>query len=185
MYAAKYLSELRQQLGSMDEAIYAYNGGPGGIRKSKENREYHPKVMKAAAKYGYNPTGNPWRNPALLNPKLAYITDNIGPTSTGEHLDVKQVGGGNFAANALDNYVVVDDRELGRVPLGKVRVTADQANHRRRGSHGIDYGTYSGTRVYLKNGARVVGSVTTEHGDKVTIELPNKQRYTFLHGRSP
>jgi hypothetical protein len=184
-YAAKYLSELRSQLGgNMDEAIYAYNSGPGAIRKSAENRAYHPKVMKAAAKYGYNPTGNPWSNPALLNPRIAYITGNIGPTSTGPHLDVKQVGGGNFSANALDRFVEVDDPKLGRVALSKVPVTADQANHRRRGSHGIDYGTYSGSRVYLKNGAKVTGSVKTEHGDKVTIKLPNGQQYTFLHGRS-
>jgi hypothetical protein len=184
-YAAKYLNELRAQLGgNMDEAIYAYNSGPGAIRKSAENRAYHPKVMKAAAKYGYNPTGNPWSNPAFLNPRVAYITGNIGPTSTGQHLDVKQVGGGNFAANALDRYVEVEDPELGRVALSKVPVTAGQANHRARGSHGIDYGTYSGSRVYLKNGARVTGSVKTEHGDKVTIKLPNGQQYTFLHGRS-
>jgi len=184
MYAAKYLSELRAQLGSMDEAIYAYNSGPGAIRKSAENRAYHPKVMRAAAKYGYNPTGNPWSNPALLNPRLAYITGNIGPTSTGPHLDVKQADGGNFNPNALDNYVEVDDPQYGRVPLSRVGVTAGQANHRARGSHGIDYGTYNGTKVYLKGGAKIIGSVKTAHGDKVTIQLPNGQKYTFLHGRS-
>jgi soluble lytic murein transglycosylase-like protein len=184
-YAAKHLAGLRAALGgNMDEAIYAYNGGTGGIRKSAENRAYHPKVMRAAAKYGYNPTGNPWSNPALLNPRVAYVTGNIGPTSTGQHLDVKQVGGGNFAANALDRFVEVDDPQLGRVALSKVPVTNTQAQHRARGSHGIDYGTYSGSKVYLKNGARVVGSVKTEHGDKVTIQLPNGQKYTFLHGRS-
>jgi hypothetical protein len=97
---------------------------------------------------------------------------------------VKQVGGGNFAPTALDRYVEVEDPQLGRVALSKIPVTADQANHRRRGSHGIDYGTYSGSRVYIKNGARVVSSVKTEHGDKVTIKLPSGQQYTFLHGRS-
>jgi len=185
MYAAKYLSELRSQLGSMDEAIYAYNGGPGGIRKSAENRAYHPKVMRAAAKYGFNSGGgSPWRNPALLNPRIAYITGNIGPTSTGPHLDVKQSDGKDFSATALDRYVEVDDPEYGRVPLSRVGVTADAANHRRRGSHGIDYGTASGSKVYLKGGARVIGSVKTEHGDKLTIQLPNGKKYTFLHGRS-
>jgi hypothetical protein len=183
MYAAKYLSELQQQLGSLDEAIYAYNGGPGGIRKSKENREYHPKVMRAAAKYGFNPTGNPWSNPSLLNPRLAYVTGKIGPTSTGPHLDVKRADGGDFAANALDRYVEVDDSQYGRVPLSRVGVTADAKSHRARGSHGIDYGTYDGSKVYLKGGAKVVSSVKTEHGDKLTIQLPNGQKYTFLHGR--
>jgi len=183
-YAAKYLRQLTDQLGDPMEAIYAYNGGPGGIRKSAENRAYQPKVLRAAAKYGHNPTGNPWTNPALLNPRLAYITGNIGPTSTGPHLDVKEEGGGNFAPNALDRYVVVDDPQKGRVPLSKVRVTAGQANHRRRGSHGVDYGTHSGTKVYLRGGARVVGRQKTVHGDKLTIQLPNGKRYTFLHGRS-
>jgi hypothetical protein len=84
----------------------------------------------------------------------------------------------------LDRFVEVDDPQLGRVALSKVPVTNTQAQHRARGSHGIDYGTYSGSKVYLKNGARVVGSVKTEHGDKVTIQLPNGQKYTFLHGRS-
>ena len=184
MYAAKYLSELHSQLGSMDEAIYAYNGGPGGIRESAENRAYHPKVMRAAAKYGFNSGGSPWRNPAFLNPRIAYVTGNDGPTSTGPHLDVKQTDGKDFSSTALDRYVEVDDPEYGRVPLSRVGVTADAANHRRRGSHGIDYGTHSGSRVYLKGGAKVVGSVRTEHGDKVTIQLPNGQKYTFLHGRS-
>jgi hypothetical protein len=188
-YAAKYLNELRAQLGgNMDEAIYAYNSGPGAIRKSAENRAYHPKVMKAAAKYGYNPTGNPWSNPALLNPRVAYVTGNIGPTSTGPHLDVKQVGGGNFGAKDLDRYVEVDDPELGRVPLGRIRVTADQKQHRsrKRPSHGIDYGTASGSRVYLKNGAKVIhkGDSGDGNGDIVIIQLPNGQKYSFLHGRS-
>ncbi len=119
-----------------------------------------------------------------MNPRVAYVTGNIGPTSTGEHLDVKQVGGGNFSSGALDRFVEIDDPQYGRVPLSRVGVTGDQASHRRRGSHGIDYGTASGSRVYLKGGARVVGSTPTEHGDKLTIQLPNGQKYTFLHGRS-
>ena len=183
-YAAKYLRELTNQLGDPLEAIYAYNGGPGGIRKSAENKAYQPKVLKAAAKYGYNPTGNPWTNPAFLNPRLAYVTGNIGPTSTGPHLDVKRADRGNFKPTDLDRYVVVDDPEKGRVPLSKVGTSDGQAEHRARGSHGIDYRTYSGTKVYLKGGAKVVGSTRTEHGDKVTIQLPNGQKYTFLHGRS-
>ena len=184
MYAAQYLDQLRTQLGSMNEAIYAYNSGPGAIRQSKENRDYFPKVMRAAAKYGFGSNGNPWRNPAFLNRNVAYVTGNIGPTSTGPHLDVKQTDGGDFPATALDPYVDVQSPGGSRVPLSRVGVTADAANHRRRGSHGIDYGTYEGTKVYLKGGARVVGSVRTEHGDKLTIKLPNGKQYTFLHGRS-
>jgi len=184
MYAAQYLDQLRTQLGSMNEAIYAYNSGPGAIRQSKENRDYFPKVMRAAAKYGFGSNGNPWRNPAFLNRNVAYVTGNIGPTSTGPHLDVKQTDGGDFPATALDPYVDVQSPGGSRVPLSKVGVTADAANHRRRGSHGIDYGTESGSKVFLKGGARIVASVKTEHGDKLTIKLPNGKQYTFLHGRS-
>lgn len=181
-YAAKYLKQLEKQLGSIDEAVYAYNGGPAGIRKSAENRAYHPKVMKAAAKYGYGASQG-WSNPALLHPRIAYITGNIGPTSTGPHLDVKRTDGGRFNPKALDNYVLVDDPTLGRVPLSRIPITDTFDGHVARGSHGIDYGTYSGSKVYLRGGAKVIASTPTEHGDKLTIELPNGQTYTFLHGK--
>ena len=129
---------------------------------------------------------DPYNQPDVLTPgvrKLAYVSGNIGPTSTGQHLDVKDTTGQQFAPDALDKYVEVDDPEYGTVPLSKVGVTGDFASHTRRGSHGIDYGTYSGSKIYVKNGATVVGKVPTEHGDKVTIELPTGKQYTFLHGK--
>lgn len=138
-------------------------------------------------------TESPTRNPANMRPTLAYISGNIGPTSTGQHLDVKQMDNPNtpqsehgreFAVNALDQYVVVDDRELGRVPLSRVPITDTFAGHVARGSHGIDYGLYTGTRVYVQNGARVVSKQRTEHGDKVTIQLPDGRRFSFLHGNA-
>ena len=74
----------------MDKAIYAYNGGMGRIQElgvgfdgpGGEDYEYHGKVMRNAAKYGYG----------KLPVRHVYTTGNIGPTSTGPHLDVKQVG---------------------------------------------------------------------------------------------
>ena len=119
------------------------------------------------------------------SPFLVYTSGNIGPTSTGPHLDVKRVDGQEFAPNALDTFVEVEDPELGRVPLSKVPITGDFAEHKARGSHGIDYGLYSGTQVFAKNGAKVVNTQPSEHGDVVTIELPNGLRYTFLHGTAP
>lgn len=118
-----------------------------------------------------------------------YTSGNIGPTSTGPHLDVKRVDGGRFDPNALDNYVVVDDAEFGRVSLGKIRKLTNNAGdsfdeHVARGSHGIDYGLNSGTEIYLTNGAKAVSSTPTEHGDYVIIELPTGERYSFLHGKS-
>ena len=118
----------------------------------------------------------------------AYTSGNIGPTSTGPHLDVKRVDGGRFEPNALDNYVVVDDAEFGQVSLGKIRELTNNVGdsfdeHVARGSHGIDYGLNSGTEIYLTNGAKVVSSKETEHGDYVIIELPTGEQYSFLHGK--
>ena len=55
--------------------------------------------------------------------------------------------------------------------------------HVARGSHGVDYGLHSGTKVFVKNGAKVIGSQPSAHGDVVTIQLPNGKQYTFLHGK--
>jgi hypothetical protein len=151
---------------------------------------YVDKVLRVMRGQGVNvdqpfaTTSSPTRNQGHMTPTLAYISGNIGPTSTGQHLDVKQVGGGEFATNALDQFVVVDDPELGRVPLGKTPITGTFASHTARGSHGIDYGLYSGTKVYVRNGARVVSKTTTVHGDKVVIQLPDGRRFSFLHGKA-
>ena len=51
-----------------------------------------------------------------------------------------------------------------------------------RGSHGRDYGTFEGDELFLKNGAKVVSSTPTEHGDAVVVELPDGRRFQFLHG---
>ena len=60
--AAKYLKYLRDYFeGDMELAIYAYNGGMGNISRyngpipgNTENQQYLDKVMKKAAKYGYD-----------------------------------------------------------------------------------------------------------------------------------
>ena len=135
---------------------------------------------------------DPFNQPDVLTPglrKLAYVTGNIGPTSTGEHLDVKDASGQRFHYTALDKYVEIDDPQYGTISLGDLRektnfVGDSWDEHYERESHGIDYGSASGSKVYVKNGATVVGSVPTEHGDKVTIELPTGKQYTFLHGNS-
>jgi hypothetical protein len=151
---------------------------------------YVDKVLRVMRGQGVNvdqpfaTTSSPTRNPGHMTPTLAYISGNIGPTSTGQHLDVKQEGGGEFATNALDQFVVVDDPELGRVPLGQTPITGTFASHTARGSHGIDYGLYSGTKVYVRGGARVVSKTTTVHGDKVVIQLPDGRRFSFLHGKA-
>ena len=194
--AAQYLKYLQDYFnGDMRLAIIAYNGGMGNVKEyggaipgNTENQQYHGKVMKAAGKYGYGKQS--LAEPSVIRPSspvLAYVSGNIGPTSTGPHLDVKEVGGGNFAEDALDDYVEVDDPDYGRVSLGEIRkrtggIGDNQAQHRARGSHGVDYGLHSGTKVFVKNGAKVIGSRPSAHGDVVTIQLPNGKQYTFLHG---
>ena len=122
----------------------------------------------------------PLSDPAVIRPSspvLAYVSGNIGPTSIGiGHLDVKKVGRGRFAETALDEYVEVDDPEFGRVSLGEIRkrtggIGDDFDDHVARGSHGIDYGLYSGTKIYVKNGAKVIGNRPSIHGDVTTIQI--------------
>ena len=117
-----------------------------------------------------------------------YTVGNIGPTSTGPHLDVKRVDGGRFEPTALDQYVVVNDPEFGAVSLGEIRertggIGDNWDQHVARGSHGIDYGIHEGTEISITNGAKVISNSPTEHGDYLIIELPNGDRYSFLHGK--
>jgi len=159
---------------------------------------YISKTVKIMQQMGVNvdqpyTTAPPARNQAFMRPTLAYITDNIGPTSTGPHLDVKQQDNPNtpqnefareFSSKALDNFVVVDDPQFGRVPLSRIPVTDTFAGHVARGSHGIDYGTAKGSKVFLQNGARIVSKTRTQHGDKLVIQLPDGRRFSFLHGKT-
>ena len=119
---------------------------------------------------------------------LSYRTGNIGPTSTGPHLDVKQVGGGRFDLTTLDDFVEVDDEQFGTVSLSELRRLTNNVGdswdeHYARGSHGIDVGTADATNVFVKNGAQVIGNRPTQHGTLTTIELPDGRKFTFLHGR--
>jgi hypothetical protein len=131
----------------------------------------------------------PARNQAFMRPTLAYITGDIGPTSTGEHLDVKQENRQRFAENALDNFVEVQDPEFGRISLGDLKNRLPGRGdsfdeHVARGSHGIDYPTAKGSKLFIKNGARVISKTPTAHGHKVVIQLPDGRRFSFLHGKS-
>ena len=109
-----------------------------------ETVQHMRKFSIAMAKYG---DVAQLSSPMTMRPSMAvYVTGNIGPTSTGPHLDVKQVGGGRFEETALDNYVEVEDPEFGRISLGELRertggIGDSFDQHLARGSHGIDYGT--------------------------------------------
>lgn len=123
-----------------------------------------------------------------------YTAGNIGKGAayTGQHTDVKQQDnprtrrnerGDKFEYDDLDDYIEVEDRELGRVPFSRLPQTGDWKSHTDRGSHGRDYGTWAGDKLYLKNGARVVEHFDSGgDGDGVIIELPDGRRFSFLHG---
>jgi len=190
--AAKYLRTMMDDYGwDIERALYAYNAGPGGgVGLSRENREYTPGVLKKAAKYGYRQS---WQSPATMRPgmapKVIYIAGDIGSGAayTGQHTDVKRTDGQQFNPTDLDQYVEVEDREKGRVPLSQVGITGDWSSHTRRGSHGIDYGTIAGDKIYLKNGAEyVLGRDSGDgNGDVVVIRTPEGIEYQFLHGTMP
>ena len=168
-------------------SIPVINGVP---QFNAQHKAYITKVYKQMGGLGRTEV---LRDPATMRTSFAavtdpvYVTGNIGPTSTGQHLDVKRVDKGFFEYNALDEYVEVEDKDLGRVPLGRVPETGDFASHTNRGSHGRDYGTYSGSKLFLKNGAKPVPELSgpTEHGYYQVIELPDGTRYSFLHGSAP
>lgn len=120
-YAAKLLAGYRKQFGSLNDAIYAYNGGPGGIRKSKENRDYLPKVLAAAAKYGY---GQAWTDPATMRPGVvSSITFDSGQPGIDAYFEdkkfrsvlpgrVKEIGNQTTAGgNGYGNYIVVESTD--------------------------------------------------------------------------
>ena len=158
---------------------------------------YPSKIIRVMQQMGVNvdqpyrpaAAATPARNQAFMRPTLAYITGDIGPTSTGEHLDVKQENRQRFAENALDNFVEVQDPEFGRISLGDLRRRLPGRGdnfdeHVARGSHGIDYPTAKGSKLFIKNGARVISKTPTAHGHKVVIQLPDGRRFSFLHGKS-
>lgn len=125
-----------------------------------------------------------------------YVVDSLGYGSTGPHIDVKPVRPGTtqsdrnlptYRAGSLDRFVDLVLPDGRRGPMSRMSVTTDDdPAHRRRGSFGHDYAAPTGTRVMLKNGARVVGSFKGDQGtDHLIIELPDGRRFQFLHGTQP
>ena len=164
---------------------------------------YPSKIIRVMQQMGinvdqpYTAAATPSRNPAYMRPTLAYITSDLG--SPGQpHLDVKQQDNpntpqnefkGRFKENELDQFVVVQDPEFGMIPVGDLRKRLpgrgdnfDQ--HMARGSHGIDYPTAYNSKVFVRNGARIVSKQQTRWGSMVIIQLPDGRRFSFLHGKS-
>jgi hypothetical protein len=125
-------------------------------------------------------------------PQAVYTVDSLGYGSTGPHIDVKPVRPGTtqtdqnlrYTKGTLDRFVEIALPNGRRGPLSALSTTTDDdARHRARGSFGHDYAAERGSRVYLKNGARVVGNFKGDGGtDHLIIELPDGRRFQFLHG---
>ncbi|MFZ9959288.1 MAG: tape measure protein [Candidatus Limnocylindrus sp.] len=111
-----------------------------------------------------------------------YRQGSIGPTSTGPHFDIKQVGGGRFGRTDLDQYVQVNGRPLSTgttLPGG----TFDAP--RPRGIHGgLDFAFSPGAVLELKGGAQWVNlGPSGGNGDMATFKTPDGKTYTILHGK--
>ena len=191
--AAKYLRDIMDGKNGtgkpvdLNTALYMYNAGPyrDSYPYGHENREYLPKILKSAGKYGYGKQS--LSDPAVIRPSspvLAYVSGNIGPTSTGPHLDTKRVDRKFFEVSELDDYIEVDYNGK-RVPLSQVPQSSGFYEKRGSRTHaGYDHAIPVGTKIYSKNGAKVTykGDSGDGNGDVVAIDIPGMGAIQFLHG---
>lgn len=161
--------------------------GQGGNRPSIEATE--AAQMLRRAREGFR------RARASSSGGEVYLIDNLGYGSKGDHLDVKPMRPGTeefdrsqrYVKGTLDRYVDIQLPDGTRGPLSQVAVTTDDDRaHRLRRSFGHDYAAPKNSKLFLKGGAKVVGSYPGEQGSTILIiELPDGRRYQFLHGRAP
>ena len=177
---------LRERTGAFWSGTSSAGSYIPGLGRTWIGLQYLPagKVVSALEQAKSNLSSN--IDSSRLRTQVAYKVGNIGPTSTGAHLDVKDTSGAYFARKDLDNYVGF--KTGGRVaPLSAgVTVAGGEFGARRSyGSHnGWDYAMPSETPVVLRNGARVISKRPSEHGDVLVIGLPDGRRFTFLHGKA-
>ena len=178
---------LREQTGAFWSGRASAGSYVPGLGRTWIGLQYLPPgALAGALERSKANLNNPNIDSARLRTQVAYKVGNIGPTSTGAHLDVKDTSGAYFARKDLDNYVGFKTG-ANVVPLS-VGVTVKGGEfgaQRSYGSHnGWDYAMPVGTPVVLRNGARVVSKRPSEHGDVLTIGLPDGRRFTFLHGKA-
>lgn len=177
---------LRERTGAFWSGTSSAGSYIPGLGRTWIGLQYLPagKVVSALEQAKSNLSSN--IDSSRLRTQVAYKVGNIGPTSTGAHLDVKDTSGAYFARKDLDNYVGF--KTGGRVAPLSAGVTAaggEFGARRSYGSHnGWDYAMPSETPVVLRNGARVISKRPSEHGDVLVIGLPDGRRFTFLHGKA-
>lgn len=178
---------LREQTG----AFWSNKAGAGsyvpGLGRTWIGLQYLPAGKLAGAlEQAKANLNNPNIDISRLRTQVAYKVGSIGPTSTGPHLDVKDTSGAFFARKDLDNYVgFKTGTKVVPLSVGVTVKGGEFGAQRSYGSHnGWDYAMPSGTPVVLRNGAWVVSKRPSEHGDVLTIGLPDGRRFTFLHGEA-
>ncbi|MCP9785394.1 contractile injection system protein, VgrG/Pvc8 family [Cyanobium sp. N5-Cardenillas] len=111
-----------------------------------------------------------------------YVQGNIGPTSSGDHFDIKRADGAFFDRGSLDRFVTVEGQPLSSgvtVPGGRFGARRGYGSHR-----GWDFAFRRGARLRLQNGAQWVGNTPgTAKGDRASFRTPDGTVYVILHGR--
>lgn len=185
--AIAYLRERSGSFFTSNRAAEEYVPGLGqawiGLQKLKPQQ-----VAQALEQSRANLAGR-FVDPDRMKPQVVYKVGNIGPTSTGPHLDIKDTSGAYFNRNALDNYLGYRQPNGSIIPVSagitvpNGEFYAPRAGRPHHG--GWDYAMPSGTDVVLKNGARVIHVAKgTEVGDILTIGLPNGRRFKIIHGKA-
>lgn len=176
---------LRERTGAFWSGTSSAGSYVPGLGRTWIGLQYLPasKVSSALEQAKAN-LNSPYIDSSRLRTQIAYKVGNIGPTSTGAHLDVKDTSGAYFARKDLDNYVgFKTGSQVVPLSVGVTVAGGEFGARRSYGSHnGWDYAMPSGTPVVLRNGARIVSKRPSEHGDVLTIGLPDGRRFTFLHG---
>lgn len=165
--------------GSLTNAVAGMAQEWVGLQDPKARQLVTERLQELRQRYQATAT---MRQPETMRTNVVYKVGNIGPTSTGAHLHVGASDGGFFHRSFLDKYIRVGAKKA-PVSTGVTIEGGKYGAGRSYGSHKAwDYAFDDGTPVYLANGAQVVGKRPTQHGEELTIQLPNGRQFYFLHG---
>jgi len=209
----KYLKDRGAKPGMSLEDLYAtVNGGNPGAGYTPDGNGTVARSPETLARLlvhkeaGSNNLGitrssyAPTRDPNNMSPTLQHFYTTGGETNGGwsEHTDFKQADNPNTVEDEwgqywdpaeLDNYIHFEDPDHGVITLSELRnrIPISGGNFgdaRSYGGHaGWDYGTKSGTKLYLKNGARKISTERVPgNGWRSTFKLPDGRYFAALHG---
>lgn len=186
--AAKYLSSLRKQYGSINKALAHYGGYGGNDDDPVFQRDYLNPILTKAAKFGY---GNAWRDPGTMRPSMSgrvpFIVGDTG-SSTGPHVDVRVF---SRKENKYINPAGIADKHLfiNGKPISQASTMTSGFGNRihpiRGGLHfhaGIDFAAPANTRVDVR--ARYLSTGYDQGGGGYVSRylLPNGDELVLMHG---